>query len=104
MPATIIDRPKIAVVDPQRDWLKGPLSEWVLDTISSASFAARGLFDIANVKKSYGNYQAQAENENSFHIWQWLGMELWYQEIIDSDPYVSVQNGPGPADAKRLAR
>ena len=79
----VSDIPKRAVVDPQREWLKGPLNEWVNDIIKSESFQSRGIFDINEVNKELDNYKNAKININSFHLWQWLSLELWYKTFID---------------------
>lgn len=70
------DAPKRALVDPQREWLMGPLSGWVEDVIRSRSFAERGVFDVASVDRTFEAFKA-GESATSFHVWQWVNVELW---------------------------
>jgi asparagine synthase (glutamine-hydrolysing) len=90
VPAALAEAPKRAVVDPQRDWLRGPLRAWVGDTIASAAFAGRGLFDAERVRAAFADY-VDGGAENSFHVWQWMSMELWFRTFIDADPIGTVE-------------
>jgi asparagine synthase (glutamine-hydrolysing) len=79
----LFDLPKRAVVDPQREWLKGPLSSWVQEILSSRSFEERGIFDQSRVEEEYRQYRSEAAPLNSFHIWQWISLELWFRTFMD---------------------
>jgi asparagine synthetase B (glutamine-hydrolysing) len=76
--------PKKAVVDPQRDWLRGPLRSWAGDILASRSFAERGLFDVTAVRREFDLFcSGEYGTGNSFYVWQWLSVELWYRTFID---------------------
>jgi len=81
-PTGLADVPKRAVVDPQREWLKGPLSDWVQDIFASRSFRERGICDQVQVEKEYRDYRSARSNLNSFHLWQWLSLELWFRTFF----------------------
>lgn len=81
--ASTINAPKRAVPDPQREWLQGPLRPWAEEIFRSQSFAARPYFDQKHVLAEYARYCAEENPRNSFHIWQWLNMELWLRTFID---------------------
>lgn len=83
-PTWVSDIPKRAVVDPQREWLKDNLRDWVTDILHSESIAKRGIFDIKEVKKEYDMYKESKNPLNSFHIWQWISLELWFRLFIDA--------------------
>ena len=78
LPISHSNIPKRALVDPQREWLMGPLAEWVEDLISSRSFAERGVFDDREVRKSFDEFKTGKTN-TSFHVWQWVNLELWFR-------------------------
>lgn len=82
-PHKLADMPKRAVVDPQREWLKGPLNKWVKDILFSDSFRGRSIFNHNQIEKEYVKYSTKNINLNSFHLWQWLSLELWYRTFID---------------------
>lgn len=90
LPTELADLPKRAVVDPQRDWLKGPLAAWVEGIVGSRTFHERGIFDAAKVAQSFAAYRSRANNPNSFAIWQWVSMELWFRNFIDAPPALAA--------------
>ena len=78
------DAPKRPVVDPQKDWLKGPLLNWAKDIFHSRSFADREFFDAKKVIRAYDDFVGDETAQNSFHVWQWISMELWSRKFIDA--------------------
>jgi asparagine synthase (glutamine-hydrolysing) len=78
LPISHSNVPKRALVDPQREWLMGPLSGWVEDLIGSRSFAERGVFDAAEVRKSFDTFKT-GNTSTSFQVWQWVNLELWFR-------------------------
>ena len=83
LPEVITNRPKASVVDPQREWLRTDLQPWVYKILSSKSFHERGYFDQKTVLKEYELYCNNKYNKNSFHIWQWINLELWLRKFFD---------------------
>jgi asparagine synthase (glutamine-hydrolysing) len=83
LPEAISNRPKAAVVDPQREWLRSDLQPWVYNILSSKSFNERGYFDQKTVLKEYDLYCKNKKNRNSFYIWQWVNLELWLRKFFD---------------------
>ena len=83
LPKEILSRPKRSIVDPQRSWLKCELKSWITDIFSSKSFSERGIFDQKEVLKEYKNFCNQERPLTSFHIFQYLNLELWFRELID---------------------
>ena len=78
LPTTHSNVPKIAVVDPQREWLQGHLSDWVQDIIGSRSFIERGVFNPKAVQAEFERFKT-GKARTSFQVWQWVNMELWYR-------------------------
>jgi len=83
LPEAILNRPKAAVVDPQREWLRTDLQPWAYKILSSKSFDERGYFDQKTVLKEYELYCNNKYNKNSFYIWQWVNLELWMRKFFD---------------------
>ncbi len=83
LPEHIVKTPKRAVVNPQREWFKKELRPWILDILSSKSFGERHLFDQRAVLEEYDAYCKAEKNPNSFHIWQWVNLELWFRAFFD---------------------
>jgi asparagine synthase (glutamine-hydrolysing) len=84
LPDALIDAPKRPVVDPQRDWLAGPLAEWAGDILASRGLAERGILDQPAVLAEFDRYRADDGRANSFHIWQWISLEMWFQTFVDN--------------------
>jgi len=78
-PKWVTSSPKKTVVDPQREWLRTDLSEWVSDILHSSSFNDLGILDINNVKEEYKNYKNTTNPKNSFFLWQWINICIWYE-------------------------
>lgn len=68
---------KRGVSAPQREWLRGPMQDFVRDTIRSKSFVEAGVFDVRGVQDSFENYVKHGA-ENSFYIWQWVNFARWF--------------------------
>ncbi|MBP9711150.1 MAG: asparagine synthase (glutamine-hydrolyzing) [Candidatus Pacebacteria bacterium] len=83
LPKHIVDTPKRAVVNPQREWLGKELRPWVENILSSKSFGERPFFNQTEVLEEYKNYCDSTQKTNSFHIWQWVNMELWARAFLD---------------------
>lgn len=67
---------------PQREWLAGPLNERINDLLGSRLFASRGPIDPVKARDCYQGY-CTGVRDNSFYIWQWINLELWFQMFID---------------------
>ncbi len=67
---------KRALQTPQREWLRGPLADWANDTIENAldQWADRWL-DAAAVRDTWRRFRS-GEGDNSFFVWQWIGLGL----------------------------
>jgi asparagine synthase (glutamine-hydrolysing) len=99
LPTPLADLPKRAVVNPQTEWLQGPLRDWVGDLISSRSFRERGMFAREHVARAFGEFTSRDKNENSFFVWQWVSMELWFRAFIDRAPVASAVRADAHAPA-----
>ena len=80
---SIVNAPKRAVPDPQRAWLKGALRPWAEEALSSPEFGRRAYVDQKRALAEYRRYCETKDAANSFHIWQWLNMEMWFRQLID---------------------
>src|SRR3989344_4507132 len=82
LPKHIVEVPKRAVVNPQREWFQKELRPFILEILSSKSFGSRPFFNQKEVLAEYERYCATPQ-KNSFHIWQWVNLELWYRAFLD---------------------
>lgn len=83
MPEVVNRAPKRAVPSPQREWFQKELRPWILSILKSKSFSRRQYFNQAKVREEYGRYLKEDRPKNSFHIWQWIHLELWLREYFD---------------------
>lgn len=88
LPEAIVWTGKRPVVTPQREWMQGPLKEWVRELIHDARFEARGLFQIKDVQQNFAKYLVGG-SENAFPIWQWINTELWFRAFVDGERHRS---------------
>lgn len=83
MPKFVGRAPKRAVPSPQREWFKKELRPWIASIISSKSFGKRPYFDQKEALNQYARYCREENPKNSFHIWQWIHLELWLRKYFD---------------------
>jgi len=83
VPDKVLYAKKREIQSPQREWLGKPLKGFIEDILSSDSFFDRGLVDGEKTIKYYKNYLKE-QPSNSFALWQWINMEMWHRQFIDS--------------------
>jgi asparagine synthase (glutamine-hydrolysing) len=84
LPEGFDTRPKRGFGMPFDSWLRGPLREVLLDTLSEDRVQRRGLLEpdaVATVKHDFLNGSA-----NWTRPWLLMMLELWSQEVLDSPP------------------
>ncbi len=75
---------KRSIQAPQSAFLKNSkTAEYILDLISSESFKKREIFDANNIKKNYKHF-LKFGAKNTFHIWQWINVEKFFQIFVDN--------------------
>ena len=93
MPDSVAYAPKRSVQSPQREWLATAWRSKVDDLLNSESFKSRGWVNPEKARLAYTEYLNGGAN--SFFIWQWLNLELWAQEFLDTR---RSSMSPNPAD------
>ncbi|PIR69968.1 MAG: asparagine synthase (glutamine-hydrolyzing) [Candidatus Niyogibacteria bacterium CG10_big_fil_rev_8_21_14_0_10_46_36] len=83
IPDMVRNAPKRAVPSPQREWFKKDLTSWIYPILASKSFAERPYFNQSAALEEYGRYCHAEHNPNSFHIWQWVHLELWLRKYFE---------------------
>ncbi|MDX6383410.1 MAG: hypothetical protein QOK48_983 [Blastocatellia bacterium] len=84
LPEGFDTRPKRGFGMPFDSWLRGPLREVLLDTLSEDRVRRRGLLEphaVTTVKQEFLNGSA-----NWTRPWLLMMLELWSQEVLDSPP------------------
>jgi asparagine synthase (glutamine-hydrolysing) len=76
VPAGVAEAPKRPLQTPQREWLRGPLSEWAGSQIERGLEGwAKCWLDPVAVRAEWARYAAGG-GDNSFPIWQWINIGL----------------------------
>jgi asparagine synthase (glutamine-hydrolysing) len=83
LPKLVNRAPKRPVPSPQREWFKKELRSWIRPILASKSFGRRPYFNQKKVLQEYDRYCRADFNPNSFHIWQWVHLEIWLRTFID---------------------
>jgi asparagine synthase (glutamine-hydrolysing) len=100
LPEGFDSRPKRGFGMPFNSWLRGPLREVLLDTLSEDRVRQRGLLDpkeVTEVKQNFLNGSADWTRP-----WLLMMLELWSQEVLDGPSKVlSGNNGKALANMDR---
>lgn len=76
---------KRSVQTPQREWFRGELKAWVRERIDTPRFWQRGWIDRSRALAAMDAF-FNGEGDNSFFLWQWINLEMWAEQFIDSSP------------------
>jgi asparagine synthase (glutamine-hydrolysing) len=76
LPGELAGTPKRPVQTPQREWLRGPLSEWGTDCIEAALSGFGGLWLNASAVRAEWRRYCEEGEDNSFFVWQWISLGL----------------------------
>jgi hypothetical protein len=76
-------KPKKYMANPQREWLKGPLSSTVTNYIDDGILRKIGLLDHAKWKQDFISYQTDTRITNSFFIWKILALEALHRKYFN---------------------
>ena len=76
LPAAVLDRKKAGFDIPTHDWFRGPLRKLLLDTLTSQSVGATGIFD-AHAIEALINDHFERRINIGYHLWGLLTLFLW---------------------------
>ncbi len=80
LPEGVREAPKRPVQTPQREWLRGPLKDWVEGQLQTVLTQFGGSWlDASAVRNAWQRYQAEGA-DNSFFLWQWINLGLVLQQ------------------------
>ncbi|WP_447603679.1 asparagine synthase (glutamine-hydrolyzing) [Nitrospira sp. Nam80] len=82
VPKEFQEAPKRPVQTPQREWLRGPLREWVEACLDHPAITHSGWFDAERLWQQWDGYLA-GKSDNSFYVWQWISVAL-NQQFMDT--------------------
>jgi asparagine synthase (glutamine-hydrolysing) len=86
VPAAIFEPAKRPLQTPQREWLRGPLKDWVtacIDTLITNHGDA--WIDAKSVRQQWQKF-LQGEGDNSFYIWQWVSLSIAIEATQEPAP------------------
>ena len=84
LPAPVRE-PKLYVAAPQREWIKTTLRGEIDGLIDGAVLATDGFIDADALKRQYQDYCASPALGNSFFVWKFINLELWYRSFMVAD-------------------
>lgn len=76
LPTSTVEASKRALQTPQREWLRGPLAAWADATIEGAIRRWDGAWLDGNAVRDHWRRFRGGEGDNSFFVWQWIGLGL----------------------------
>ena len=79
IPKNILDRPKMGVGVPIKDWLRDELSDWANDLLSSSSLAKTGILKKNSIDNLWQEH-VQLKSDNSHQLWNVLMLQSWLLE------------------------
>jgi len=82
LPASIVDRPKVGFTVPLSPWFRGPLREFLSDTLLSPTSLGRGYFR-PEVLREYVDDHVAGRRDRARELWTLLTVELWHRAYID---------------------
>jgi asparagine synthase (glutamine-hydrolysing) len=103
LPAAVLEAPKRPVSTPQREWLAGPLRNWV-DTCLEQAIEAFGdtWLDPLRVRQAWAAY-GRPGLDNSFFLWQWVSLGL-LTALTASEPRLDVSVGVASPPCAEVTR
>ncbi len=78
VPRALIDRPKRGFSVPVKEWLAGPLREWVEDLISEETLRRQGIFDTTAVRDAWSQHLRGWANHSEL-MWAILMFQTWWR-------------------------
>lgn len=77
---------KLYVSAPQREWIKTALKPAIEQMIQESVLAEHGYILKEALRRQFQAYAASPELGNSFFIWKFMNLELWYRRCCVSQP------------------
>jgi asparagine synthase (glutamine-hydrolysing) len=80
VPDNILDAPKMGFGTPFSNWMKGPLSDSLMEIIRRHSGSAEPLFDASVVSERIRSHR-NGEHDFGFLLWKCLQLALWLEYV-----------------------
>jgi len=78
VPRALIDRPKRGFNVPIKEWLVGPLRDWVEDLVSEDALQRQGIFDVKSIRDAWHQHRYGWANHSEL-MWSVLMFQAWWQ-------------------------
>jgi asparagine synthase (glutamine-hydrolysing) len=78
VPRELVDRPKRGFSVPVKEWLVGPLREWVEALISEQALREQGVFDVDAVRQAWQQHLRGWANHSEL-MWAILMFQIWWR-------------------------
>lgn len=85
LPEAVLRPPKLYVSAPQREWIKTVLRRPIEEIIHDSVLADQGYVAKETLARQFQDYAESAELGNSFFIWKFINLELWYRTFCVSE-------------------
>ncbi len=82
VPRELVDRPKCGFSVPVKEWLVGPLRDWVEALISEQTLREQGIFDVDAVRQAWQQHLRGWANHSEL-MWAILMFQTWWQSQSD---------------------
>ncbi|MEQ8857278.1 MAG: asparagine synthase (glutamine-hydrolyzing) [Pseudomonadales bacterium] len=83
LPRSILDRPKVGFRVPVNEWFKGPMREYLADSLTSNGSVTRRLYDRDELHRYIDEHVSGRVNHEKV-LWTLLNLELWWQAQLGS--------------------
>lgn len=84
LPEEQLRLPKLYVAAPQREWVKTALRGAIEEMIEDSILAAEGYVAKDVLRRQFLDYAASGDLGNSFFVWKFMNLELWYRRFCAS--------------------
>lgn len=84
LPDSIRTADKRTVVTPQTKWFREELRAEVVRRLETSEAVARGYLDPSQTKHRLAKFFSDTAPQNSFFVWQWLNLDLWFRTFKPS--------------------
>jgi asparagine synthase (glutamine-hydrolysing) len=78
VPRELIDRPKRGFSVPVKEWMVGPLRDWVEDLISEQTLKEQGIFDPTSIRDAWHQHLYGWANHSEL-MWSVLMFQAWWK-------------------------
>jgi len=78
VPRNLVDRPKRGFSVPVKEWLVGPLRDWVEDLISEQTLTEQGIFDPKSIRDAWHQHLYGWANHSEL-MWSVLMFQAWWK-------------------------